>query len=47
MKKLGLIVVALALTLAGCNSDEKKASELFQRRKFRLPQRIIAWQNCK
>ena len=31
MKKLGLIVVALALTLAGCNSDEKKASELFQR----------------
>lgn len=31
MKKTGLIIAALALGLAGCNSDEKKASELFQR----------------
>lgn len=31
MKKTGLIIAALALGLAGCNSDEKKAGELYQR----------------
>ena len=31
MKKAGLLVLPLALTLAGCDSDEKKAGELYRR----------------
>lgn len=31
MKQAGLLVLPLALTLAGCDSDEKKAGELYRR----------------
>ena len=31
MKKTSLLVLPLALTLAGCNDDEKKADELYRR----------------